>query len=418
MALSCFSGLVQLFRAKDKNRVVELLDAKDKIRSPFMFEEETAESLAGSTCTSCASSRSAAQNDMTDMSTVDTLPELDFSKQNSMKDWSLTVEEQVKLFQDASIVQPWAPERFEMVRKLQEAPRNKGAVDLMRDIARGGCFVAVKRMPLNWTCTGPTEFKEQHSTAMENPWVDAGVTAFLHSIGYTYVCDPVGVFRDSSYTYMIGTYATKGDMFSWIQDGKKPGTAREKMVRPIVEQVFEAVRCLHACGIAHRDISLENLLLTHEEGQESGTLQVKLVDFGAASLTRMSSGKCGKPSYAAPEVFESGEYDGFLSDTFSVGVVLFTLAACGYPWLSTHPGNCKMFTYVSKNGLRAYLRARKTGGSKGTPLAECLSQPLVALLEGLVAINPADRFTLGKAWDVITGSATSVWDSEWLKDSA
>jgi len=411
MALTCFNG------------VAKLLDATDKILSPFRLEDE-AESPEGSTSTLCALLRLVTQNDMTDMSTVDTLPELDCSEQNLIKDCSLSVEERVKLFQDAFPVQPWAPERFEMVKKLQEAPRNKGAVDLMRDIARGGCFVAVKRMPLYWTCSDPTEFKQKHPNAMENPWLDAGLTAFLHSIGFAYVCDPVGVFRDSSHTYMVGTYATKGDMFSWIENGKKPGTARETMVRPIAEQIFEAVRCLHDSGIAHRDISLENILLTHEEGQENGTPQVKLIDFGAASLTRMCSGMCGKPSYAAPEVYESGEYDGFLSDAFSVGVVLFTLTACGYPWMSTRAGKCKMFTYVCNNGLRAYLRARRIGGCNGTTLAESLSEPLVALLEGLVVINPADRFTLGKgtrdssALDVITGSTTSVWDSAWLKDSA
>jgi len=362
---------------------------------------------------------------MTDVSTCDTLPELDCGEQHSVKDWSLSVEDRVKLLEDASHVQPWLPERFEMVKRLQEAPRNKGAVDLMRDIASGGCFVAVKRMPLHWTCSGPTDFKQQHCNAMENPWLDAGLTAFLHSIGFAYVCDPVGVFRDSSYTYMVGTYATKGDMFSWIENGKEPGTARENMVRPIAEQVFEAVRCLHDCGIAHRDISLENILLTHEGGQERGALQVKLIDFGAASLTRMCSGMCGKPSYAAPEIFESSEYDGFLSDTFSVGVVLFSLAAGGYPWMSTRTGECKMFTYVCNKGLRAYLKARKIGGRGGRPLAESLSEPLVALLEGLVAIDPADRPALGRearsssaACSVVRGSTSSVWDSEWWKNSA
>ena len=130
--------------------------------------------------------------------------------------------------------------------------------------------------------------------------------------------------------------------------------------------------------------------------------------------------RSGKPSYAAPEVYESGEYDGFLSDAFSVGVVLFTLTACGYPWMSTRPGNCKMFTYVSKNGLRSYLGARRIRSNNGKTLADSFSEPLVALLEGLLATSPADRSTLGKesnyssVHDVVTGSTTSVWDSEWL----
>jgi len=410
MALKCFQG------------VAKLLDVKNEHGNPSMLEDEVVSS-AGTEKTLCAS-RSRTHNDIEHMSTVDTLPELDCNEQNSLKDWSLTVLERFKLFQDASPVQPWAPERFETIKKLQEAPRNKGAVHLMRDIERGGCFVAVKRMPRHWTCSGPAEFSQRHSSALENPWSDAGLTGFLHSIGYAYVCDPIGVFTDSSHTYMVSAYATKGDMFSWIEDGEKPGAEREKMVRPVAEQVFEALRCLHAHGISHRDISLENILLTHEEGRDDGAPQVKLIDFGAASLTRRCSGMCGKPSYAAPEIFENAEYDGYLADTFSLGVVLFSLAARGYPWLSTRPGNCKMFTYASKNGLRAYLRARKIGGQKGTPLVECLSEPLVALLEGLLAMNPDDRFALGavtsslSVWGTVTGTTTSVWDSEWWKGSA
>jgi len=405
MVFSCFRG------------VAKLVDAKDTNCSPFMLqegEEGSVGSASTSASTWCASCRPGEQNDVADMLTFDTLPTLTFDTLPDLDDSEQNLmEEQVKLFLDASPVQPWAPERFEMVKKLQEAPRNEGAVHLMRDIARGGCFVAVKRMPFHWTGSGPTEFKLLHPKSMENPWVDAGVTAFLHNIGCAYVCDPVGVFRDSNYTYMVGTYATKGDLFSWIEGGTKSGTAQEAMVRPIAEQIFEAVMCLHNCGISHRDISLENILLTHEEGQESGTFQVKLIDFGAASLTRMCSGAVGKPPYMAPEMFESDEYDGFLSDTFSVGVVLFSLAVGGYPWLSTRPGKCKMFTYVSYKGFRAYLR-----GSKATPLSESLSEPLVALLEGLVAINPADRSTLGKvtkdmsAWDMVTGSTMLVWDSD------
>eukprot|EP00419_Tripos_fusus_P088955 CAMPEP_0172850426 /NCGR_PEP_ID=MMETSP1075-20121228/48921_1 /TAXON_ID=2916 /ORGANISM="Ceratium fusus, Strain PA161109" /LENGTH=59 /DNA_ID=CAMNT_0013696235 /DNA_START=8 /DNA_END=184 /DNA_ORIENTATION=+ len=50
------------------------------------------------------------------MPTADTLPEFYCSEQNSMKEWSVTLEERVKMSQDASPVQPWVPERFEMVR--------------------------------------------------------------------------------------------------------------------------------------------------------------------------------------------------------------------------------------------------------------------------------------------------------------
>jgi len=314
------------------------------------------------------------------------------------------------LLSEASPVQPWAPQRFELVKQLQPSPRNHGVVDLMRDIDRGGCFVAVKRIPVAWTRSGPEEFTQHHPDAVEKPWLDAAVAGFLHSINYAYVCEPVGVFKDMENTYIVSAYAGNGDLFSWIQEGPKPGQARETMVRPVVAQIFDAVRCLHSLGIVHGDISLENIVLTNDE-----LPQVKLIDFGAASLSRMCSGTCDKPPYVAPEIHASSDYDGFLSDTFALGVVLFSIAACCYPWNSTRPGNCKMFSYAYEHGLRPYLLVRKTKGCNGEPLAKALSESLVLLLEGLVAMRPADRVALGKqsACRETAETSASVLDSVW-----
>jgi len=159
-------------------------------------------------------------------------------------------------------------------------------------------------------------------------------------------------------------------------------------------------------------ISLENTVLT----KEGGMLRVKIIDFGAASLSRICHGTCGKPSYVAPEIHVCPEYDGFWSDTFSLGVMLFIVAACCYPWLSTCPGKCKMFTYISRCGLRPYLVARK-GGHDGRALAESLSEPLVLLLEGLLVMNPAERLFLCKQTP-FKKTSVSVWNSEWWKDNA
>jgi len=373
-----------------------------------------AQSSAASATVSCAASQ--AGTFLTNMSTMDSLPGLDFGETRSFDDASLVWEQGVGLCPDTFPVQPWAPKRFEPVRRLQQAPQNKGDVDLMRDIERGGCFVAVKRMPIAWTRSGPMEFKQQHPNAVEQPWLDVCVVGYLHSMNYAYLCEPLGVFQDLENTYVVNSYATNGDMHTWCEGGSKPGFAREAEVRPVVVQIFEAIRCLHNLGIVHGDISLENIVLTKEESHEGGTLRVKIIDFGAVSLSRMCSGTCGKPSYVAPEIHGCPAYDGFLSDTFSLGVVLFGVVACCYPWLSTRPGKCKMFDYVSRYGLRPYLMARK-GGHDGRALIESMSEPLVFLLEGLLAMNPAERLALCKHASLDETSA-SVWNSEWWKDNA
>jgi len=339
------------------------------------------------------------------------LPGLDFGANISLDDLPFVFEPKERLFEDAPSVKPWAPERFELVKLLQQAPRNRGEVNLMRDIERGGCFVAVKRMPIAWTCSGPIEFKQEHPTAVEQPWLDAGIASYLHSMNYAYLCEPLGIFQDVENTYMVNSYATNGDMCSWVERGPKPGQLREAMLRPVMEQVFDAIRWLHDLGIVHGDISMENVVLTNEDTQEGGVLRVKIIDFGAASFSRMCSGTCGKPSYVAPEIYACPEYDGFLSDTFSLGVLLFSVAACCYPWRSTFPGKCNMFTYVSRHGLRPYLMARK-GGHDGRALTESLSEPLVFLLEGLLIIAPAERLVLCKR-NSFEMTSVSVWNCDW-----
>lgn len=87
-------------------------------------------------------------------------------------------------------------------------------------------------------------------------------------------------------------------------------------------QLMMAVEYLHSIGVAHRDIKLENVLLS-DDGQ-----RIKVTDFGlAARLDEWEGGTkqkrrawggpkrkqrrqrtaCGTPAYAAPEVIDSSD---------------------------------------------------------------------------------------------------------------
>eukprot|EP00929_Paragymnodinium_shiwhaense_P023884 TRINITY_DN14847_c0_g1_i1.p1 TRINITY_DN14847_c0_g1~~TRINITY_DN14847_c0_g1_i1.p1 ORF type:complete len:439 (+),score=27.10 TRINITY_DN14847_c0_g1_i1:134-1450(+) len=77
----------------------------------------------------------------------------------------------------------------------------------------------------------------------------------------------------------------------------------EADLRHWTEQLMRAVLCLHGLNIAHRDISLQNLLLSRDD-------QLKLIDFGMACLLRDDLGNAfryfrpaGKDYYSAPEMY-------------------------------------------------------------------------------------------------------------------
>jgi len=322
----------------------------------------------------------------------------------------------------ADSAERWNTGSFRFVRKLQDARGNCGHVDLMNSALHNGRYVAVKQMPNEWVAADPGEFHERHPEAQERPWRDIGLMRELGRAKYPYVNELLGIFRDRETTYIVTSYATEGDLFLWCKNGPAPGVEREVMMKPIMLQVFQAVRLLHELCISHRDLSLENILLTKGA---NGELEAKIIDFAMATLSRKCRQEArGKVVYRAPEMFGLCEYDAFLTDAFALGVVLFALAARDYPWQSTC-GSCAWFKLMADRGLRELLTERKLKGGSGQRLAEVFSPKVVDLLEGLLQIQPGRRMCLGEAnfatqqvGQVVVSldPAGSIWDMDWLRE--
>lgn len=308
----------------------------------------------------------------------------------------------------ASEVERWKEGQFTKVKKVADATRNGGTVWLMKDKAEQ--MYAVKQMPNSWIRTSHEEFLKVHPRESELPWQDIGCTRFLNSVNFAYACNLRGVFRSDEHTYVVSQFASEGDLFSAAEAGEPPGPKREAGFMPIVLEFFSALKHLHDMGIVHRDISLENVLRTKTS---EGKFTIKIIDYGMASTGRLFS-NCprGKASYEAPDMQGDGEYDAFLSDGFAAGVVVYAMFVKDYPWLSTKPGRCKCFDYVRQEGFRAYCSRRCVRGSNKR-IADCISELLLQMLDGMLTIDPSKRLTLGENdWN----GRRSVWDEPWLKN--
>eukprot|EP00957_Ditylum_brightwellii_P007703 582135-Ditylum_brightwellii.AAC.1 len=69
--------------------------------------------------------------------------------------------------------------------------------------------------------------------------------------------------------------------------------------------------------ICHRDLKLENTLLTNDAAP-----RVKICDFGYSKnglLDSQPKTTVGTPAYIAPEVLQKKKYDGKLADVWSCG---------------------------------------------------------------------------------------------------
>lgn len=274
-------------------------------------------------------------------------------------------------------------------------------------------LVAVKRVPNWWMCSSYQEFKEKHADQSEVPWRDITFARFLESVDFQFLCRLRSVARDEEHSYLVYDYATEGDLFTMATNGPTPGNEREMYLMPVVCQLLESFRQLHELSIAHRDVSLENVVALLDQAEEKR--EIKVIDFGMATTSRYVRGiqeAGGKPSYMAPELHQDVSCDAFLADAFSLGVVIYTLLLQDYPWMATKPDCCKRFQYVEKHGLRAYMTKQKLRGTQ-LKIGDCLSEPLKELLEGLLQFDPALRLTLGES--VFAPNRRSVWHEQWIQ---
>mmetsp|Transcript_136033 Transcript_136033/g.422666 ORF Transcript_136033/g.422666 Transcript_136033/m.422666 type:complete len:384 (+) Transcript_136033:69-1220(+) len=309
-------------------------------------------------------------------------------------------------------IQSWEHANMRMERVLHAASASRGRVDHMIDAATGE-HVAVKRKPNDWICDGREDFARRHPGAAEQPWMDLCCTAFLTSVEFPYVCPLRMVYRSEGFTHVVTELATHGDLFQWSTACKEePGPAREALVLPLAVQIIDAVHRLHDLSLVHGNICAENFLLSRRAGEDE--LHVELIDFGRSSTERFSRGGAeGKPSYRAPEMHSGGVFDRVLADGFALGVVLYSMLVQEYPWRSTRPGACKAFDFFQRHGFRAFAARRKCFNRSQT-VAQCMSEPVMQVLEGLLCANPSERFTLGDSEGLDSIAHTSIWQMAWL----
>lgn len=102
----------------------------------------------------------------------------------------------------------------------------------------------------------------------------------------------------------------------------------------IGQQLADALGYAHRQGVIHRDIKPANILMTSREVY--GSERPRITDFGiaklAASEITTTGQMLGTPAYMPPEQFTGAPIDG-RADLFSLGVILFSLAAGEQPFL-------------------------------------------------------------------------------------
>src|SRR6059036_3311595 len=153
----------------------------------------------------------------------------------------------------------------------------------------------------------------------------------------------------------------------------------------LIEQAARALAVAEVCGVVHRDIKPSNLML---ESDASGTVTVKLIDYGVAKVMgtqtepgaeQTQAGFIGTPAFASPEQFAGAGQSRIdtRSDIYSLGVTLWYLLSGRTPFVGR---------------TREEIRARQTSELPFEQLRSLhLPGQVITLLKSMLAPDPKDR---------------------------
>ena len=144
----------------------------------------------------------------------------------------------------------------------------------------------------------------------------------LKSLSHPNIVKIYEFFDTILYYYIVTEYCKKGELFSYIKNKYS-----EKQLAVLFYQVFSGLCYLHEKKILHRDLKLENLMVSEIEkdiitGEEY--FWIKIIDFGTAKIfekNKTEKAVIGSSYYIAPEVLKQRYNE--KCDTWSVGVILY-----------------------------------------------------------------------------------------------
>lgn len=216
----------------------------------------------------------------------------------------------------------------------------------------------------------------------------------------------VEVLQNDKYIGIVLEYAPGGELFDYIT---KHSRVKEVMACKLFAQLISAIDYMHAKGLVHRDLKLENLLLDQHKN-------ILVSDFGFVNSFNnnpndLMKTSCGSPCYAAPElVVSSNPYEGRKADVWSLGVILYSMLA-GYLPFDDDPQNpggtnlARLYHYITNTPLK---------------FPEYIQPTPRDLLRKILVPNPKRRLNLQQvkshSWLAIHRDLLSVTPAQWDKN--
>jgi len=187
----------------------------------------------------------------------------------------------------------------------------------------------------------------------------------------------IDLFENQDYYFIVLEYMAGSDLFDYLQ--ARDFNLGENRVREISYQLALGVKYLHSYGIVHRDLKLENVMMSDTTEQSLP----KLVDFGLAKMIgpkEKADEPFGTLGYVAPEILEKKPYS-LQCDLWSLGCIIYALLCSSLPF--DHDSQ--------KETIRMTCEDKVTFDS---PQWKNVSKECMDLITKLLIKNPENRITV------------------------
>ncbi len=178
--------------------------------------------------------------------------------------------------------------------------------------------------------------------------------------------------KDNNY-YILMEYCPKGNLLDYVIRNSR---LSEDVAKTIMCQIFTGLQYIHSLNVSHRDLKLENILFDDD-------YNIKICDFGLSKIldeNHLTNTPLGTPCYTSPECFSGNSYDGFKTDIWSCGVILYAMVTGFMPWTERNVN--KLAEQINKGEYK---------------IPEQISQECADLISKLLTIDPNKRISIEDA---------------------
>jgi len=180
----------------------------------------------------------------------------------------------------------------------------------------------------------------------------------------------------------------------------------------IMTQTLGAICHMHMGPmIAHRDVKPENVMA---HTTTDGDIVVQLCDFDLARFSadrNLSKSRCGTFPFMAPEMMDGYAFDVFAADIWSSAIVCLEvlggvnivpkIVCKGFEQPSQEHQSAAMTTWIGRHFAQPGSVRNFLDACLRTELKDCINAKIVVLVEGMLSVPVAQRWTATEVVEVV-----------------